>query len=138
MLFTNFSTASLAQIKNMKPTDAWINDWSYGVDPCIEKSTAEDLLRLFSEFWCWAELSQKSKKTRRRYSSALHALGGYLVVEAGEGNKSKKSTYEFVQEKVNEGGGPLVYLDNEEWQNELDLICRKLCRYFEKNDQEKL
>ena len=122
----------------MKPTDAWINDWSCGVDPHIEKSTAEDLLRLFSEFWCWAELSEKSKKTQRRYSSSLHALGGYLVVEAGEGNKGKKSTYEFVQEKVDDEGGPLVYLDNEEWQNELDLVCRKLCRYFENNVQRKV
>jgi len=63
----------------------------------------------------------------------LHTLGGHLIVEVGEGNKINKSTYKFVQEKIDHEGGPLVHLDNEAWQNELDLVCRKLHKYFEAN-----
>lgn len=25
---------------------------------------------------------------------------------------------------------PLIYHDNEDWQNEIDMVCRKLYKYF--------
>ena len=119
----------------MKPLETWINDWSYGIDQKTEKKSSEELLALFSGFWIWANLDEKSIKTQRRYSTALHALGGYLIMEIGEGNKNKDSIVEFVRSKIGDGCGPLVYIDNEQWQREIDLVCRRLYKYIEQKVQ---
>ena len=51
----------------MKPTDEWIVDWRYSVDPPRERKVSEDLVAIFSAFWDWAELDSKSKTTQQVY-----------------------------------------------------------------------
>ena len=115
---------------DMKPTIDWITDWGYGVEPSKEKETSEELLRIFQDFWCWANLDTKSKSTKQRYSTALAALGGYIVEETGNGNRGAKSIHEFLKSYIDSGDGPLIYHDNEAWQDELDTVCRKLYKYL--------
>ena len=114
----------------MEPTTEWVSDWRYGVEQEQEKKTSEELLVIFKEFWIWASINTKSKSTKRRYSGALHALGGYLVEEVGNGHRGNKSILEFTKSYVDSGDGPLIYQNNEAWQNELDTVCRKLHKYL--------
>jgi len=114
----------------MKPKDNWITDWSYGLKPNLEKKTAEELIEIFQEFWLWANIESKSKSTRQRYSSALHALGGYLVEETGNGHRGSKTIQDFLKDYIDLGEGPLIHINNEAWQNELDTVCRKLYKYL--------
>ena len=114
----------------MKPTNDWIKDWRYGVERSQEEKTSEELLRIFEDFWGWANLETKSKSTRKRYSAALHSLGGYLVEEVGKGHCGSKTTHEFLKGYIDSGDGPLIHYDNEAWQNELDTVCRRLYKYL--------
>lgn len=114
----------------MKPTNNWIEDWSYGAKPRHEEKTAEELIRILEEFWDWAKLESKSKTTKQRYSAALHALGDYLVKETGNGFRANKGIREFLEEYIDSEGGPLIHHDDELWQNELDAVCRKLYKYL--------
>ena len=115
---------------DMKPATEWTTDWRYGVEPNQERKTSEELLLIFHEFWGWAGLDKKSKSTKQRYSVALHALGGYLVEEAGNGHRGNKSIQDFLKHYIDSGDGPLIHNDNEAWQNELDTVCRKLYKYL--------
>ena len=114
----------------MKPTIDWITDWRYGVEPSQEEKTSEELLSIFQDFWGWANLEKKSKSTKQRNFAALHALGGYLVEESGNGHRGSKTILEFLKGYVDHGDGPLIHHDNEAWQNELDTVCRKLYKYL--------
>ena len=114
----------------MKPATEWIADWRNGVKPDQERKTSEELLLIFQEFWNWAGLDKKSKSTKQRYSVALHALGGYLVEEVGNGHRGNKSIQRFLTYYIDSGEGPLIHYDNETWQNELDTVCRKLYKYL--------
>ncbi|MDD8019468.1 MAG: hypothetical protein PHP42_13930 [Bacteroidota bacterium] len=40
---------------------------------------------------------------------------------------------ELLDEYVNEYEGPLVFMDNETWQNEFDGVCRKLHKFLKNN-----
>lgn len=113
----------------MNPADDWIRDWRHGSDPKLEKRISEQLIRIFQGFWNWANLDSKSKSTQRRYSAALHALGGYLVEEAGTWDKVPDTSQELLNGYIDSGHGPLIHHDNEAWQNELDTVCRKLHKY---------
>ncbi|MBB3062836.1 hypothetical protein [Microbulbifer rhizosphaerae] len=114
----------------MKPTEDWIKDWRYGVDPNLEKSVSEGLIEIFKDFWLWANLDTKSKSTQQRYSAALHALGGYLIEQIGNSTIYSGTTQDFLAGYIDAGEGPLIYQDNEGWQNELDTVCRKLYKYL--------
>lgn len=114
----------------MKPTNDWITDWRYGVTPSQEEKTSEELLEIFQDFWVWANLETKSKSTKQRYSAALRALGGYLVEETRSGHRDSKTIREFLKGYIDSGDGPLIYHDNEAWQNELDTVCRRLYKYL--------
>ena len=122
-------TGTLAE-KAMKPTNNWLADWIYGEKPRHEEKTAEELIKIFEDFWDWAKLESKSKTTKQRYSAALHALVGYLVEEAGNGFRANKGIREFLEEFIDSEGGPLIYHHDELWQNELDAVCRKLYKYL--------
>ena len=114
----------------MKPEQGWIEDWLLGENPAREDAIAHELLVLFVKFWEGEELDGKAKKTRRRYSSALHSLGGYLVETAVlDDGDMKKSTDELLDEYVTPYEGPLICMDNEAWQNEIDMACRKLHKF---------
>ncbi|MEA3486594.1 MAG: hypothetical protein U9R20_02965 [Thermodesulfobacteriota bacterium] len=114
----------------MKPTNDWITDWHYGVEPSQEKRTSKELLGIFQDFWGWADLENKSKSIKQRNSAALHALGGYLVEETGNGHRGSKTIFGFLKGYIDSGDGPLIHHDNEAWQNELDTVCRKLYKYL--------
>ena len=66
----------------MKPSEKWIDDWEIGLEPGRENQVAAGLVGYFVDFWDKEKLEEKSKKTRNRYGSALHALSGYLVEKA--------------------------------------------------------
>jgi hypothetical protein len=114
----------------MKPTTEWIKDWRTGLHPRLETQTAEELLHVFKTFWDWSNLDKKSKSTKQRYASSLHALGGYLVKEVVNGHNNNKPIQEFIMSYIDTGEGPLIYHDNETWQKELDAVCRKLHKYM--------
>ena len=116
----------------MRPTEDWIKEWRYGVNPHLEREVSEGLLEIFKEFWDRADIDAKSKSTKQRYAAALHALGGYLIEQIGNEAKAASTVREFLAGYIYPGEGPLIHHDNEAWQNELDTVCRKLYKYLTK------
>jgi len=114
----------------MEPNNRWIDDWRYGVKPSLEKQTSEELIKIFQGFWLWANLDEKSKSTKQRYLTALHALGGYLVAETGNEQRENKDIEAFLRCYIDSTGAPLIHHDDERWQDELDTVCRKLNKYL--------
>ena len=76
------------------------------------------------------DLDGKAKTTRNRYSNALHALGGFLVEKAISEDGLPMTTNELLAEHIDSAGGPLIHHDEEEWQNEIDMVCRKLSKHL--------
>lgn len=116
----------------MKPNIEWIDDWQIGVKPPRENQVSMDLLSFFIDFWAKEKLDEKSKTTMNRYSTSLHALGGYLVERAISDNDSEKTAIELLSEYISPDDGPLIYYENENWQDELDMVCRKIYRNMKK------
>jgi len=114
----------------MKPENAWKDDWRCGLDPELELKVAKELVEIFQEFWKWSSLEARNRSTKQRYAAGLHALGGFLVEEAGNGRRGNRSTREFIMSYIDCGEGPLIHPDNEAWQKELDTVCRKLYKYL--------
>lgn len=114
----------------MKPEESWIRDWRIGVSPAREGEIAKELLRIFRQFWQWGELDRKSKTTQQRYGGALHALGGWAVEKTVDDN-GPINVHELLSVATSGGDGPLIYLDREEWQRELDTVCRKLYKFLQ-------
>lgn len=117
----------------MKPDNTWIEEWRLDEDPAKEDRIARELLAVFVKFWEAEGLDEKSKSTKRRYSAALHSLGGYLVEKAVLYEEDmQKTTKELLDEYVGPYEGPLICQDNEIWQNEIDTACRKLYKFRRK------
>lgn len=114
----------------MEPNVKWIDDWRIGLKPSREKEVAAGLIYYFGDFWDKGKLEQKSKTTKNRYANSLHALGGYLVEKAISENDSDKTAHELLLEYIGPDEGPLIHLDDEDWQDELDMVCRKLYKYL--------
>jgi hypothetical protein len=117
----------------MKPNREWIDDWRMGVKPSRENQISTDLLDFFLDFWAVEKLDRKSKTTMNRYSTSLHRLGGYLVEQAISDDDSEKTAYELLSEYISPDEGPLVYHENENWQDEFDMVCRKIYKYMKMN-----
>ena len=117
----------------MKPNRRWLEDWQVGENPAREIQIADDLLKIFNEFWTYKSLDEKSKTTRKRYADALHALGGYLVENSffGEDDLSKTAD-ELIAAYVDSDGGPLIHVYHERWQNEIDMVCCELHKFINK------
>ena len=94
--FFRLVSSALAPHIQMKPNSKWIEEWQIGEKPSIEKEIAKDLLHIFVDFWDKQNLDKKSKTTRNRYSSSLHALGGYLVEHAISEDDTDKSAHDRV------------------------------------------
>lgn len=117
----------------MKPENKWIDDWNIGIVPSREHDISVKLLNYFENFWNDQNLENKSKSTRNRYSSALHALGGYLVEQAISAGSINKTADELLSDCVGSDEGPLIHQDNEDWQDELDMVCRKFYKFISRN-----
>ena len=98
-----------------------------------ENQISTDLLEFFLKFWDVEKLDKKSKTTMNRYSTSLHALGGYLVEQAISDDDAEKTAYELLSEYISPDEGPLVYHENENWQNEFDMVCRRIYKYMRMN-----
>ncbi len=116
------------------PNNKWIKDWIINENPSKEKKLGEGLIQIFIMFWQHANLSSKSKTTQNRYIGALHCLGGYLI-EKGIYENVDFSLYDLLTEYLNKYDGPLIHYDNEIWQNELDMVCRKLYKYLKNENK---
>lgn len=116
----------------MIPNSKWTKDWQIGEDPSREKKVSDDLIRLFIDFWKCQGLDKKSKTTKNRYSGSLHSIGGYLVEQAISDDGVDKTTQELLSEHIGPFEGPLICHDNETWQNEIDMVSRKLHKYLKK------
>lgn len=114
----------------MMPNVKWIDDWKIGINPSRENQVALGLLEYFVDFWNREKLEQKSKTTRSRYSGSLHALGGYLVEQTISEDEKDKTAHELLLEYIGPNEGPLVYHNDEDWQDELDMVCRKFYKYL--------
>ena len=117
----------------MEPTTKWIDDWKIGVKPSREDEFSAELFGYFIHFWNKEKLSDRSKTTINRYSTALHALGGYLVEQAISSQGLNKTAYELLSECISPNDGPLIYDQDKNWQYELDMVCRKLYKHMKKN-----
>ncbi len=109
-----------------KPDQTWVSAWEIGEHPERERKISAELVDCFLAFWDAQELDGKAKTTRNRYSDALHALGGYLVEEAISEDGLPMTTNELLAEHIDFAGGPLIHHDEEAWQDEIDMVCRKL------------
>ncbi len=114
----------------MNPNNKWINDWKIGENPSREKNVSEDLLEIFIDFWKTQGLEEKSKTTRNRYSGALHSIGGYVIEQAISEDGADMTTKELLFEHIGPYEGPLICQDNETWQDEIDMVSRKLHKYM--------
>lgn len=114
----------------IKPDHAWILDWEIGDNPEREQKISKELVECFREFWEDLDLDGMAKTTRNRYANALHALGGYLVEEAISEDGLPMTTSELLAEHIDSAGGPLIHHDEEAWQDEIDMVCRKFYKYL--------
>jgi len=117
----------------VKPNNKWIKDWRCGINPEREERLGNEFLKVFIDFWVKSDLENKSKSTKNRYSSALHALGGYLVRQGVSEENEMLSADELLSDSISQGEGPLIYYSDEDWQNELDMVSRKLYKYLKAN-----
>jgi hypothetical protein len=117
----------------MRPNSEWITDWRIGESPAREDEIAHELLDIFLAFWDADGLGERAKTTQRRYSAGLHGLGGYLVNQANFHCAKNTTTYDLVREYVGPEGGPLIWHDNEMWQCEIDMVCRRLHKHLRGN-----
>jgi len=119
----------MSAMKNLK-----FDDWSLGENPQREKELAARFRKIFTEFWRSCGIEGKSAKTRNRYLGGLNALGGYLIEKAvlSEEDEPELSmtAEELLNKYIDEYEGPLVFMDNETWQNEFDGVCRKLHKFL--------
>jgi hypothetical protein len=115
----------------MIPSGKWTKDWESAFPPNREPEVSHEIIEIFRAFWDWANLEDKRKSTQRIYSDALHALGGYLVEEIKNGERPSETTRDFLRGYIDSGDGPLIHPDNEAWQDEIDRVCRKLCKYID-------
>jgi hypothetical protein len=113
-----------------KPDNEWIEEWRIGERPSRENSISKDLLKIFIEFSEALSLGTKSKATQSRYCSAMHALGGWIVEKSLIEDKMTMAAIDLLKEYVSSSEGPLAYRDNEKWQIEFDMVCRKLHKYI--------
>ena len=111
------------------PNSTWKDDWKIGANRRIELELGKDIVSIFELFWNYYKLDTKSKSTKNRYLSALHALGGYIV-EKGVLEHTNLSAQELINKYIDQDGGPLIHYDNESWQNELDMVCKKLFKFM--------
>lgn len=128
-------------IKNrLEPNVEWIKNWRLGLYPEKEKRLGHDLIAIFSAFWQTLELGKKSKKTQRRYSNSLGALGGHLFEVCINDLYEHYTDVEIIDAKkalldqLYPDEGPLIYSeDEEEWQKEFDSVCGKLYKFLMKD-----
>jgi len=116
----------------MKPIIEWARDWEVGLDTSREKEVSEALVNIFTEYWTEESIADKSKSTKNRNRSALHALGGHIVEEVVTHSNIETDAMRLVLEYIGSDGGPLVYQNEESWQKELDVVCRKLYKYLQR------
>ena len=105
----------------------WASEWTV----CKEdRQLSQKLILIFESFLGSLLDKGVSKRTLRRHERACHALGGYIVGDLfgrGDDSFSPNETGQTVLLRfIDDSGGPLVYQDEETWQNELDSTCRKL------------
>ncbi len=114
----------------MKPILQWTEDWEIGIDIPRESEISRQVLELFVEFWSDEGIEEKSKSTLNRYRAALISLGSYVVEQSTSEELMGKTAKELLLMSIDDEGGPFLFQDEETWQNEFDMVCRKLHKYY--------
>ena len=114
----------------MKPVLQWTEDWEIGIDISKESEISRQVLDLFIRFWNDEGIEEKSKSTLNRYRAALISLGSYIVEQSISEEGIEKTAKELLLMSIDDEGGPLLFQDEKTWQNELDMVCRKLHNYY--------
>jgi len=114
----------------MRPILQWAEDWEIGIDVPKESKISQHILDIFVEFWDDEGIEKKSKSTLNRYRAALISLGSYVVEKSISEEGVGKTAEELLLLCIDEQGGPLLFQDEETWQNELGMVCRKLHKYY--------
>jgi len=114
----------------MKPVLQWTEDWGPGLDTPKECEISQQILDLFVEFWDGEEIEKKSKSTLNRYRAGLMSLGAYILELSVSDEGMGKTPNELLLMSINHEGGPLLFQDEENWQNEIDMVCRKLHNFY--------
>jgi hypothetical protein len=110
-----------------------VKTWIVGLDNDQEIRLATALAQVFSDFLDSIDIAKKSEKTRRRYLNALDGLGGYLVADVFNHDNYEHSidAFDLLNQTIYPDDGPLIFQDVS-WQNEVDVVCRKLYKYLHK------
>ena len=114
----------------MKPAIEWAEDWEIGVNQARETEVTLGVLEMFVDFWVEESIGDKSKSTVNRYRAALQSLGSYIVEQSISEEGLDLKIEELILGCIDEEGGPFLFQDEETWQSELDMVCRKLHKYF--------
>src|SRR5436309_15297105 len=92
----------------------------------------EKLVTCFRPFLDALAASHLSPKTIQKHVDNLWALGGEIIRNLNENpSLRRKSIEQILDNKIDDGGGPLLYgIDSEEQQRSFDSTCRKLHRFL--------
>ncbi|EGQ7835525.1 hypothetical protein ABMY33_21510 [Vibrio vulnificus] len=117
----------------IKDSKNWAGHWQLGVNPDLERIISTGLIKVFNDFWSFQKLNEKSKSTQNRYSNALFLLGAYFVEEACDNEDEFISALSYLSDETLKYGGPLIAYADEQLQNEIDLVCRKLYAFIKES-----
>ncbi len=113
-------------------TQGWARDWQV----CSEDLwLSEKIIPVFESYLSGLADSGASKSAFNRHKNACRALGGHIIGEVfgyeTDTFSEKQTGIEILLHYISESDGPLVYQDNESWQKEIDIMCRKLFKYIQ-------
>lgn len=115
-------------------TDSWEADW-HVLDG--DEDLSRRLSPVFEAFLTTLQKKNAAKSTLRRHINSCHALGGYIVDRIFnyqmDSYDSSESGEKILLRYLDGCDGPLIYQDNESWQREVDITCRKLYKFIKEN-----
>ena len=117
-----------------------IEDWLLGLEPQQENALAVALRDIFEAFLADFGIDEKSKTTKNRYLYSLSALGANLLEQTfnDDAYSHDISAMELLRDNVDEDGAPVIFFaeEEEEYQREVDAVCRKLAKYLAQIDKQ--
>ncbi len=114
------------------------SEWYAGINHSAEEAFIEELNEIFSDFLDEIEIDSKTARIQSRYLDSLNSFGEYLVAEAFSGNyiHGNVSSLLILDSYVDQDEVPWIYVDDEAWQEDFDVVCRKFYKFYLANRNE--